>query len=508
MKAENSRIAKNTVFLYLRTIVVLLVSLYTSRVVLQSLGVTDFGIYNVVGGLVTMFTFINGAMAAATLRFLSFEMGRGDDKQLNVVFSTSIFIHVAISIFVVLMAETVGLWFLYHKMIIPPERMFAASIVFQISVLTAVISIMNVPYNSLLIAHERMSSFAYITILDATLKLLVAIGISHYQYDRLILYAILILLTFLTTITIYWVYCHHSFPESHIRLVKDRELITKMSKFAFWNLFSNLAYVTYTQGINVLLNVFFGPVVNAARGIAVQVQAAVAKFLDSFQSALNPQITKSYASNDRERLLFLIDTSSRYSFYLILILIFPLFVSIDYILSLWLGEVPEHTATFVRLTFLTMPVSAMMNSLNIATQATGRVKRFFFVTGSLQLLILPISYIVLKLGGTPESVYIVTFVHVFVTSFVYMYVTCSEIQLSMWFFLKKVAVRAYTVVCCATVIPIVYNLYSPSSTTFWPALLNMVIAEISVLTCIFIIGMRTKERSTLYGFIKKRVSKQ
>ena len=506
MKSENSRIAKNTVFLYLRTIVVLLISLYTSRVVLQSLGVTDFGIYNVVGGLVTMFSFINGAMSAATLRFLTFELGRKEHGRLSVVFSTSVYIHIAISLCVVLLAETIGLWFLYHKMTIPPERMYAASVVFQMSVLSSVFSILNVPYNSLIIAHERMSSFAYITIFDATMKLFVAIGISHYDSDRLILYSILQLLTFVATISIYRIYCHRSFAESHLRLVKDKALIVSMSKFAGWNLFSNIAFVAYTQGVNILLNMFFGPIVNAARGIAVQVQTAVSRFIDSFQAALNPQITKSYASDDRERLLFLIDSSSRYSFYLILILILPLFVSIDYILSLWLGEVPDHTANFIRLTFLTMPISVLMNSLNTATQASGRVKRFFSITGSLQLLILPLSYVLLKIGGTPESVYVMTLVYTFLTSFVYMYVTCSVIHLSLWFFIRTVALRAYLVALCTAVIPAIYCFYTDTPDTFWSALLGMSVSEGSALACILLIGMKSTERKALFSLIKNRLS--
>lgn len=504
MKSENSRIAKNTLFLYLRTIVVLVVSLYTSRVVLKSLGVEDYGIYNVVGGLVSMFVFINGAMSAATLRFLTFELGHKDKDRLNVVFSTSVFIHIAIAVLVVLIAETAGLWFLRHKMVIPAERIVAAGIVYQVSILTAVVSIMNVPYNSLLIAHERMSSFAYITILEAMLKLAVAVSISYYQYDRLILYSFLLLAVFLVIIGIYRFYCRRLFPESHVRVVRDKALVAQMSRFAAWNLFSNLAYVTYTQGLNMLLNLFFGPVVNAARGVAVQVETAVRKFVSSFQSALNPQITKSYANNDRERLLFLIDTSSRYSFYLILILIFPLFVSIDYILSLWLEIVPPHTANFIRLTFLAMPISVLTNSLNIATQATGRVKRFFFFTGSLQMLILPLSYVALLMWSHPEIVYIVTFVHSFLTSFVYIHITCSEIGLSMWIYIKKVAMRAYTVAICAAVIPIVYNLCTPSSDTFSSTLLNMAVAELSILGAVFLLGIKDNERSAIYCIVKSK----
>jgi len=506
MNSENSRIAKNTIYLYLRTIVVLLISLYTSRVVLQSLGIDDFGIYNVVGGLVAMFSFINGAMAAATLRFLTYELGKNNNQRLKIVFCTSIIIHLVISFIVIVLGETVGLWFLYNKMIIPPDRMFAATIVYQISILTAVISIMNVPYNSLLIAHERMSSFAYISILDATLRLLTAISISIYIYDRLILYSILIFGAYAIVIFIYWIYCRRSFPESHFQFIKDQALITKMSKFASWNLFSNLAFVTYTQGLNILLNVFYGPAVNAARGIAVQVQQAVVRFVDSFQSALNPQITKSYACNDRERLLFLIDTSSRYSFYLLLMLIFPLIASIDYILSIWLGVVPDHTSNFVRLTLLIEPISVMMNPLNIATQATGHIKRFFFITGTLQLIILPLAYIALIMGGPPEAVYIVYFAHVFLSSFVYMYVTCAEIQLSMSFFFKTVVIKLYLILLIAAIIPLLFDIYLPQTNSLWIALIKMLVAELSVLFSVILLGTKQTERITIISILKKKLS--
>lgn len=515
MKSENSRLVKNTLFLYLRTIFVLVASLYTSRVVLKSLGVEDYGIYNVVGGLVSMFVFINGAMSAATLRFLTFELGRNDKPRLNVVFSTSVFVHIVIALIVAVLAETGGLWFFYHKMVIPPERMLAASIVFHISVLTAVVSILNVPYNSLLIAHERMSLFAYITILEAVLKLAVALGISYFSQDRLILYAVLLLVVFLTIIGIYRYVCRRLFPESRVRMVRDGALIAEMSRFAGWNLFSNFSYVTYTQGLNVLLNVFFGPAVNAARGVAFQVEMAVSKFVGSFQSALNPQITKSYAAGDGDRLAFLISTSSRYSFYLLLLLIFPLFVSIDYVLSLWLEEVPAHTSNFVRLTFLLMPISVMYNPLNIATQATGRVKRFFFITGSMKLLILPLSYLALRWGGPPESVYAVNLVYSFLTSFVYIYVTCSEIPLSVWHYVKTVVVRVYAVALCGALVPLVYNLYVLRHTsfatalggadTFWSVVLNMVVAELSILAAVLLLGVKADERTAIYHLVRKRL---
>lgn len=509
MNSDNRLIAKNTLFLYVRTIVVMLITLYTSRVVLKSLGVVDYGIYNVVGGLISIMSFINGAMSASTVRYLTFELGRRDYNRLNIVFCTCIQIHFVIAIFVLLLAETVGLWFFYNEMTIPPERMNSAFVVYQLSVLTGMIGIMNIPYNTLLIAHERMSSFAYITIIDASLKLLVAVSLSLFLFDKLIIYALLMCLVYIFVISIYWRYCKNNFSESKYSFIIDKPLVAEMSKYAFWSLFSNFAFVTYTQGVNILLNIFFGPAVNAARGITVQVQAAVSRFTQGFQSALNPQITKSYAANDRNRLVFLIDTSSRYSFFLVLILSFPILAELDNILHLWLGEVPKHTANFIRITLLSMPIGVLLNPLNIATQATGRIKRFAFVTGFVQIFILPISYIVLKLGGAPESVYAVYLVMTYLNSIVYIYLTCKEVEISMWNYYKRVVARSFAVAFLASILSIGYYFFFYTSSALLSSILNMIIAILSVLVSIYLIGMSKSEKQFVFGYIRRifRISK-
>ena len=507
MLEDNRLIAKNTLFLYIRTIVVMLISFYTSRVVLQALGVVDYGIYNVVGGLVSLFSFINGSMAAATIRYLTFELGKKDYNRLNEVFCTCIQIHFLISLIVVLLAESIGMWLMLYKMIIPLDRLNIAIIVFQISIITSVISIMNVPFNSLLIAHERMSSFAYISILDAILKFAVAISVPLFLYDKMLVYAILMCFVFVFIISIYRHYCHVHFPESYYHIVKDKVLAVEMTKYAFWSLLSNIAFVTYTHGVNLLLNVFFGPTVNAARALSVQVQAGLGRFVQSFQSALNPQITKSYARDERDRLFFLVNASSRFSFYLVLLLIFPVMVEIDYILSLWLETVPDYTSCFIRLTLLWMPISVMLNPLNIATQATGRIKRFALITGGAQLLILPSSYLVLKLGGGPETVYYVYLSISYLNSFVYIYLTCSEIKLSMWLFLKSVFFQCLAVAIMSALITVICNLNNYCSHSFWSAITNMIIADVSVLFSIYLIGMNRRERGVASNYIRTKVAR-
>ena len=323
ISSNNKRIAKNTLLLYFRMLVTMAVSLYTSRVVLNILGVEDFGIYNVVGGIVAMFGFINGSMTSATQRYLTFELGQNNRTQLTKVFSTSLSIHAIISFLIIVLAETVGLWFLWNKMQIPADRMNAAFWVFQCSVAASVIMIMSVPYNAAIIAHERMSAFAYISIIEVSLKLLIVCFLRYFHTDKLILYAALIVIVQLVIRLCYSWYCNRHFKETKYRWIWDKTLFCEMTGFAGWNLFGNLAAITFTQGLNLLLNMFFGPVVNAARGIAVQAQTAIGQFSSNFQTALNPQITKSYATGDMEYMHGLIFRSAKFSFFLLLLLSLP-----------------------------------------------------------------------------------------------------------------------------------------------------------------------------------------
>lgn len=318
---NNKRIAKNTLLLYIRMMLTMAVSLYTSRVVLNTLGVEDFGIYNVVGGVVAMFGFLNGAMATTTQRYITFELGRNDFKQLKKIFNISVSIHAFISIIILILAETIGLWFLYNKMTIPVERIDAALWAYQGSIISTIILIMSVPYNALIIAHEKMSTFAYISVLEAVLKLLIVYMLLIGDFDKLKLYALLMCCIQLIIRFIYGNYCKRHFPETKFQLYKDLKLFNNMLAFAGWNLWGNCASITFTQGVNILLNIFFGPIVNAARGITTQVQGAVNQFSWNFQTALNPQITKSYASGDYIYMHKLIFRSSKFTFFFTIIFI-------------------------------------------------------------------------------------------------------------------------------------------------------------------------------------------
>ena len=456
--ANNKRIAKNTLLLYVRMLFGMLVSLYTSRVILQTLGVEDYGVYNVVGGVITMFTFLNGAMSSATSRYITFEIGKGNMEQLKKVFSTSLQIHAIIALLIVIIGETVGLWFLMNELVIPDGRMDAAMWVYQCSVVTAVVTIMSVPYNADIIAHEKMSAFAYISVLEIILKLAIVYLLVVLPFDKLKVYAVLVLMVGLLIRYIYTRYCHKHFEESHYIHRIDKPLLKEMSSFAGWSFWGNLAGILYGQGLNMMLNIFFGPVVNAARGIATQIQGVVQQFVGNFQMALNPQITKTYASGELDKMHSLMFRSARFSFMLLFFLSLPIMLETNYILTLWLGIVPENTVIFARIIIAISLIYTIANPCVIANQATGKVKVYQAVVGGLLLLILPISYIVLKMGAPAYSVFIVHFCVESVAQFARMYMLRNMIDLPLLSYVKNIYLPIMGVVVLSVVLPLlVYN---------------------------------------------------
>ena len=432
---------------------IMAVTLYTSRVILQILGVEDFGVYNVVGGIITMFAFINGGMVSATQRYITFEIGQGNKDKLQKVFSTALQIHALISLIILILGETVGLWFLWEKLVIPPDRMIAAMWVYQCSIIACVVSIMSIPYNADIIAHEKMSAFAYISVIEVSLKLAIVFLLTIVTYDKLIVYAILILLTQLAVRLIYSKYCNRHFVESKYRHHLEKGLFKEMSAFAGWSFWGNLAGVLYTQGLNLMLNVFFGPVVNAARGIAVQVQGAVQQFVSNFQTALNPQITKNYANGSLQEMHSLMFRSARFSFFLLFFLTLPVLLETEFILTLWLKTVPENTVVFTQLMILISLVYTTANPCIIANQATGKVKVYQTVVGGLLLMILPISYIVLKMGAPAYSVFIVHFCVEVVAQFARIYMLRRLIHLPLRKYIMNVYVPIIVSVTFAVILP-------------------------------------------------------
>lgn len=405
--SSNKRIAKNTMLLYIRMLLTMAVSLYTSRVVLNILGIENYGIYSVVGGVVAMFSFLNGAMASATQRFLSFEIGRNDFTQLRKTFNATQIIHIGIALIIFILAETIGLWFLNNYLNIPDGRMEAARWVYHFSVLTFVVTIIQVPYNAVIFARERMNVYAYVSILEVSLKLGIVFVLNWLTFDKLKLYGILVFVVSVIVASIYRIYVFKNFDESRFLVVKDKKLFRTLISFSGWNLFGGVSTIASKQGISIILNIFFGTTVNAAQGIAIQVNSAISSFVGNFQRASNPQIVKSYASNDKEYLVNLITRTSKFSFYLVYILTLPVLFEVEYILKTWLKIVPDYTAMFTILILLNSWIEAISNPLMTAVHATGKIKLYQIVMGSVIIFNLPLSYLLFKLGFTPVSTFIV-----------------------------------------------------------------------------------------------------
>ena len=493
--SNNKRIAKNTLLLYVRMLFGMLVSLYTSRVILQTLGVEDYGVYNVVGGVISMFTFLNGAMSSATSRYITFEIGKGNMEQLKKVFSTSFQIHAIIALLIVILGETVGLWFLMNELVIPDGRMDAAMWVYQCSIVSCVVGIMSVPYNADIIAHEKMSAFAYISVLEIILKLAIVYLLVVLPFDKLKVYAVLVLMVGLLIRYIYTRYCHKHFEESHYIHRIDKPLLKEMSSFAGWSFWGNLAAILYSQGLNMMLNIFFGPVVNAARGIATQIQGVVLQFVSNFQMALNPQITKTYAAGELDKMHSLMFRSARFSFMLLFFLSLPIMLETNYILTLWLGIVPENTVIFARIIIAISLIYTIANPCVIANQATGKVKVYQAVVGGLLLLILPISYIVLKMGAPAYSVFIVHFCVESVAQFARMYMLRNMIDLPLLSYVKNIYLPIMGVVLLSVVLPML--IYSNMQEGIIRLLAVGITCVISVAITSLFIGMTRNERTFL-----------
>lgn len=503
--SNNKRIAKNTLLLYFRMLFLMFIGLFTSRINLQSLGVDNFGIYNVVGGVVAMLSVLTGSLGVAISRDITFEIGRGDKERLNKVFSSAVTIQLFMSILVIIIAEVVGVWFLNNKMVIPADRLYAANWVLQFSTASFVLTLISVPYNACIIAHEKISVFAYITIYEAIMKLVIAYSVFVTPIDKLITYAALLLFLSLSMRIIYGIYCSRKFEECHYRFVFDKDLLKHMGGFAGWTMFGNLAYVGYSQGLNILLNLFFGPSVNAARGVAMQVNEKVSAFCTNFQMALNPQITKSYAANDLKRMHSLVYASSKYSFFMLLLLSLPIMIEAPSILHYWLGVVPDHTVWFVRLIFMILMVDATANPLTVGAQANGNIKVYQIIVGSILLLIVPISYVALKMGCIPEGVFIVHLSVVILAQCVRIYMVRNMIQLSVSEYIKKVIVKIGLVVATATILPLLLHSYLQSD--FMSMILVCLVSMINVMVSVYALGLTVEERIKVYDKVSTIILK-
>lgn len=494
--ANTARIAKNTVMLYIRMIFTMLIALYTSRVILQTLGVDDYGIYNVVGGFVSMFLILSGALSNSISRFITYELGKGNESRLRDIFSTGINIQVIMSILVIVIGELVGVWFLNSKMNIPPDRLIAANWVLQFSILSFCLNLISVPYNAEVIAHERMSVFAVISILESLLKLGIVFLLLVSPYDRLISYSFLLLLVNLLIRFIYGIYCSKHFSECKYKKVEDKAIIKEMTSFAGWNFFGNVTYMLNTQGVNMLMNVFFGVAVNAARGVAGQVDTAIRQFVNSFTTAVNPQITKSYASGDIEYMHSLICRSSKFSLYLVLYFAVPIILEAEIILKLWLDVVPDYSATFVRLIILnTIADSVLGNSLVTAVNATGKIKRYQIVMTIVSSFVFPLTWIAFKFGMGPEIAYIVYFVVFVILIFLRLYLIKDLINMPPSLYVKRVLLPGIPIALLCFAIPgIIHYLMG---TGILRLLTVGLVSVVMTTALVYMLGLSTGERQFL-----------
>lgn len=503
--SNNKRIAKNTLFLYFRMLVMMVVSLYTSRVILNALGVEDYGIYNVVGGVVSMFTILSSSLSAAISRFITFELGRGEKQKLHNVFCTAINVQVALVVIITIILETVGLWFLNNKMVIPENRIIAANWVFQISVITFVINLLSVPYNASIIAHEKMSAFAYISLFEASAKLLIAFLVMANPFDRLIYYAALICIVGIIIRFIYAWYCRKNFEECHYRPIFNKELTLEMFNFAGWNFFGAGSWQLMTQGVNLLLNVYFGVTVNAARGIANQIDSAVMQFVNNFTTAINPQITKSYASGNRKYMFSLMFRGAKFSYFLMLFFAIPIICETDYILNIWLGLVPDYAITFARLALIVSMIHVLSNTMITAMLATGDIKKYQLIVGGLGMLVFPLAWLFFYIGLPPETAYAATIL-IFICQLICRLKLLKDmIGMSPVSYIKEVLVKVVVVTVFSFAIPILLT-YSMQD-CFWRFFSVGIVGVISCITCIWYIGLDSTERDFLALFINRIKSK-
>ena len=500
---NNKRLAKNTLFLYLRMFLMMAISLFTSRVVLSTLGVSDYGIYNVVGGVVAMFGLLSGSITNSITRFLTFELGKKDYLQLQKVFSTSLNVMMVLSFVIVVIGEIVGIWFLNYKMNIPEGRMDAANWAFQCSLMTFVMNLISIPYNSTIVAHEKMSAFAYISIFEVIMKLLIVYSLYISPFDKLKSYVILLLILSFVIRFIYGFYCKRHFKETTYHFIYDKVLLKNMTSFAGWNFFGQGAYMMNNQGVNIVINLFFGVTVNAARGIATQVNNAVNQFVTNFMMALNPQITKSYASGEFEEMHKLVYRGSKFSFFLMLFFLIPICLETEMILHIWLNVVPEYSVAFVRWTLVITAMGMLSNTLITALHATGNIKKYMIVVGLVEIMNFPLTYLVFKVGSSPITAYYVYFSIYLVLMFLRLFLIKDLIRMKALTYIKNVYLKVVLVTLVALIAPSLICLLQQDS------ILRFIevcfISCISTVVSVYYMGLTCTERDIIVSFVKNKV---
>lgn len=501
---DTKNIAKNSLFLYSRMLLNMTVGLFTAGITLNVLGITDYGIYNVVAGFVSMFGFLNASMSSATQRFLSFDLGKNDQEQLRKTFSTTVTIHFLIGLIVILALETFGVWYINNKLNVPAERLPAINIIFQFSVFSTFFGIIQVPYNALITAHERFNVYAYISFLEIAFKIIILILIVHVSYDKLILYSGLLFCSSFIIRMIYRIYCRRNFKESKYEFYYERTYFKTLMSFMGWNLFGYIAALARVQGNNLVLNSFFGVTINAAYGISQQFQGVISSFASNFQVAVNPQIVKSYANNEKERTRFLIKQSSKFSYFLMFVILIPIVFNLEFILKTWIKIIPPFTIPFLKISIIGILLDTISNPMMTAARAYGKIKLYQIVISITVFLSLPISYLLLRIKQDPTLVFSTVVSLNLVALFIRIYFINKMIGFKRFEILKEVLLK---VMICSIVIIVFAFLIDYNfgkAETIVSLILSGIVYFTSSAAVVFLLGITNTEKRNLYNLIKKR----
>lgn len=503
---DNIRIVKNTGILYVRMLILMFLGFYTSRVVLNSLGVVDYGVYNVVGGIVAVFSILTTAMSGTTQRYITIALGENNINKLKETFSVGLSIHLIISLILFICIEILGLYFLYNYAVIPKDRLTAAFWVFQISTITAILTIINVPFNGTIIAHEKMSAFAFFSIIDVVTKLLICFILPYTSLDKLIVYACLLFISSIINFISMQIYCIKKFIEAKYKLSWNKGMFKSMFGMTSWSLIDKVAYIGFAQGVTLVTNIFFGPAVNAASGIASQGSNVISQFTQNFQVAVNPQITKSYTNGDLENMHKLIIRSAKFSCFLLLYLIIPIFFEAEILLKLWLGNVPDHAVLYLKLSLITSLINAIINPLQTSNMACGRVRNYLLARNLILLLILPVTYFTYKFGGIPESSVIVNISMFTIAMIVGAKILQSQIQLKFSLFLHEIVLNITIITILSCIIPFLIHIYLDNDIA--RLIITTLSSIVSTSLLIYIVGLNNKERQFISERIKNHLKKK
>ena len=504
-QSNNKRIAKNTGVLYIRQLLTLGLSLYTSRLTLQVLGEEDFGIYATVAGFTALLSTLTTSLASGTQRFITFELGRGDFDKLNKVYCTAINIHVLLSVLLIIIGESVGCWFIFNKMTVPPDRLMVAFWVFQLTLLNTVLMLVNTPNNAEIVAHEDMGAWALVSIIDAILRCVSVILLFFISWDKLLIYAVFLFLIQFLNRTICIVWCKRKYSEVNYHFIWDKSLMKSMLSITGWTGLNNLAVTGFIQGVNLLLNVFFGPVLNAAYTVAMQAYSGIRQFCSSFQLASNPQIVKLYSTGDLEEMRKLLYTVCKLSFFLIFVLSLPFVVNADYILTLWLGKVPEHSVSFFILLLIYAYTDVFAYPLDIAAQATGNMKKYSLVISTCVLSTLPIAYLLYIFGAIPETIYYVAIIVSWVGLMLRIICLKRLVGISLRTFVSSVLFRSVCVALFSAVPAIVATCFVDKG--FIEFCLVSLLTLLWTVTMVYVFGLSKIEKKMVVSTFSKIKSK-